>query len=211
MRFTRLVSACGLAAWLAVGAVAQEPKPADPPVKFTNATPGTFRSFIVLDQRTDPKDPKGKRNVTGFEHDLIVANELNPTVAVFSRSDKPDEATAKLVAKLKELTATYKTLDFGAYLFFPVLGKVYADDPKAKATADALKAWGEEAKAGAVVIGLSEKDSAQTKAWTLPETGTVIVFYHKHKVVKRWDLPDGGITDDVLNALTAAVNAELKK
>lgn len=211
MRFTRLVSAYGLSAWLAVGAVAQEPKPADPPVKVTNATPGTFRSFIVLDQRTDPKDPKGKRNVTGFEHDLIVANELNPTVAVFSRSDKPDETTAKLVGKLKDLTATYKPLDFGADLFFPVLGKVYADDPKAKATADALKAWGEGVPAGTVVIGLSEKDSDQTKAWTLPDTGTVIVFYHKHKVVKRWEVAEGGITDEVLAALTAEVTKELKK
>lgn len=211
MRFTRLVSACGLSAWLAVAAVAQEPKPADPPVKVTNATPGTFRSYIVLDQRTDPKDPKGKRNVAGFEHDLVVANGLNPTVAVFSRSDKPDEATAKLVGRLKDLTNTYKTIDFGAYLFFPVLGKVYADDPKAKATADDLLKWGEEVKAGTVVIGLSEKDSDQTKAWTLPDTGVVIVFYHKHKVVKRWDLPADGVTDEVLGALTAAVNAELKK
>jgi len=212
MRFTRLVSACGLSAWLAVAAVAQDPpKPADTPVKLTNATPGTFRSYIVLDQRTDPKDPKGKRNVTGFEHDLIVANELNPTVAVFCRSDKPDEATAKLVGKMKELNNTYKTIDFGGYVFFPVLGKVYADDPKSKATADALKAWGEAIPVGTVVIGLSEKESAQTKAWTLPETGTSIVFYNKHKVIKRWDLPENGITDEVLTALTAAVTAELKK
>jgi hypothetical protein len=211
MRFSRLVSACGLSAWLAVAAVAQEPKPAEPPVKAANAVPGTFRTFIALDQRTDPKDPKGKRNVAGFEHDLIVANELNPTVAVFSRSAKPDEATAKLVGKLNDLAAAYKTLDFGAYLFFPVLDKVYADDAKAKATADELQKWGEGAKAGAVVIGLCEKESAQTKAWDLPDTGVVIVFYHRLKVVKRWPLPADGVTDEALAALTAEVAKELKK
>ena len=160
---------------------------------------------------SDPKDPKGKRNVAGFQHDLIVGNELNPTVAVFSRSAKPDEATAKLVAKLNEFTAAHKTLDFGAYLFFPVLDKVYADDPKAKATADELKTWGEEAKAGAVVLGLCEKDSPQTKAWTLPDAGTVVVFYHRLKVVKRWELPADVITDEALAALTAEVTKELKK
>lgn len=213
MRFSRLVSACGAAAWLASAVVAQEPpKPADPPPpKAANAVPGTFRSYIVLDQRTDPKDPKGKRNVTGFQHDLIVANELNPTVAVFARSAKPDEPLGKLAGKLKELAATYKPLEFGAYLFFPVLDKVYADDAKSKATADELKKWGEGAAVGGVVIGLSEKDSEQTRAWKLPETGTTIVFYNRLKVLKRWDLPEGGLTDDAIAAVVAEVHKELKK
>lgn len=211
MRFSRLVSACGVVACGLAVALAQPPKPA-------NAVPGTFRSYIVLDQRTTPpkeaKEPQlaeGKRNVTGFQHDLIVANELNPTVAVFSRSDKPDDATAKLVGKLKELAATYKTIDFGAYLFFPILDKVYADDAKSKTRADELKKWGEGVPVGPVVIGLSEKDSAQTKAWNVHDTGTTIVFYNRLRVVKRWDLPPDGVTDAVLAELADAVNKELKK
>ncbi|MCU0703382.1 MAG: hypothetical protein MUF18_05260 [Fimbriiglobus sp.] len=203
MRFMRVVSACGVAAWLFAGASAQ-PKAADP-------TPGTFRSFIVLDQRTDPKDPKGRRNVTGFQHDLIVANDLNPTVAVFARSAKPDESLNKLTAKLKELATTYKPLDFGAYLFFPVLDKTYTDDAKAKATADELKKWAEGVPVGPVVVGLGEKESDQTKAWKLPDTGVSIVFYHKHKVVKRWDLSADGLTDEVIAAVAAEVARELKK
>ncbi len=228
MRFNRLVSACGVVACGLAVALAQAPKPADPPPpKPANAVPGTFRAYIALDQRTaPPKDPKepadpkapkepklteGKRNVTGFQHDLIVANELNPTVAVFSRSAKPDDATAKLVGKLKELAATYKTIDFGAYLFFPVLDKVYADDAKSKATADELKKWGEGVPVGPVVIGLSEKDSAQTKAWNVHDTGVTVVFYNRLRVVKRWDLPPGGVTDEVIAELAAEVNKELKK
>ena len=227
MRFSRLVVVCGVAAGLlGWGAVAQEPTPPAP--KAADAVPGTFRSYIVLDQRTplpkepkepqDPKAPKdpakgpeGKRNVTGFQHDLIVANELNPTVAVFSRSAAPDESLGKLVAALNALAASYKTLDFGAYLFFPVLGKPYTDDPKAKETADALKAWAEGAKVGWVVVGLSEKESEQTKAWKLPEGGVTVVFYHKMKVLKRWDLPDGGLTDEAIAAVAAEVNKELKR
>jgi hypothetical protein len=203
MRFPLLLTTAAL---VAAAGVAQEPP------KAANATPGTFRSYVVLDQRTDAKDPKGKRNVAGFEHDLIVSNELNPTVAVFSRIAKPDDATAKLVGKLKDLSAAHKTLEFGAYLFFPVLDKVYADDAKAKATADELQKWGEAIPVGPVVIGLSEKESGQTKAWNLPDTGLVIVFYNRHKVIKKWELADtSGITDEVLAALAAEVNKELKK
>lgn len=232
MRFSRLLPVCGVAAWVLAGvAVAQDPKPADPPAPAANAVPGTFRAYIVLDQRTappkdaadpktppDPKAPKepakgpeGKRNVTGFQHDLIVANELNPTVVVFSRSAKPDDGLAKLVGKMKELTTAYKTIDLGAYLFFPVLDKVYADDAKSKPTADELKKWGEGVPVGTVVIGLSEKESDQTKAWKLPEQGVTVIFYYRLKVVKRWDLSDGGVTDEVLAALAAEVNKELKK
>jgi len=212
MRFSRLVPVCGVAVWLLAGAVSAQPKPADPPPKDPKAIPDTFRTFIVLDQRTDPKDPKGKRNVTGFQHDLLVANDLNPTVAVFARSvpKGADDPLAKLVGKLKELTVTYRQIDFGAYLFFPVLDKVYADDPKAKATTDELKKWGEGLAVGGVVIGLCEKESAQTKAWKLPDTGVVIVFYNRLKVVKRWDLAEG-VTDDAINAVAAEVNKELKK
>lgn len=211
MRFSRLVPVCGVAVWLLAGVAAAQPKPADTPPQDPKSIPGTFRTFIVLDQRTDPKDLKGKRNVTGFQHDLVVANDLNPTVAVFSRSvpKEGDDTLAKLVGKLKELTVTHRQIDLGAYLFFPVLDKVYADDAKSKATADALKKWGEALAVGGVVIGLCEKDSDQTKAWKLPDTGVVIVFYNKLKVVKRWDLTD--VTDDAINAVATEVNKELKK
>lgn len=213
MRFSRLVPMCGVAVWLLAGAASAQPaKPADAPPKDPKAIPDTFRTFVVLDQRTDPKDTKGKRNVTGFQHDLLVENGLNPTVAVFARSlpKGADDPLAKLVGKLKELAAAHRQIDFGAYLFFPVLDKVYADDAKAKATTDELKKWGEGLAVGPVAIGLCEKESEQTKAWKLPDTGVVIVFYNKLKVVKRWDLAEG-VTDDALNALAAEVNKELKK
>ena len=230
MRFSRLLPVCGVAAWVFAGSLSAQvvPKTADPPAQAANSVPGTFRAYIVLDQRTtppkdpkapaDPKTPKepgqgpeGKRNVTGFQHDLIVSNELNPTIVVFTRSAKPDDGLAKLVGKMKELAATYKTLDFGAYLFFPVLDKVYADDAKSKPTADELKKWGEAVPVGPVVIGLSEKESEQTKAWKLPEQGVTVIFYHRLRVVKRWDLPADGVTDEVLAALAAEVTKELKK
>lgn len=214
MRISRLVMVCGFAACLLPAALAQ-PKPGDPPpVKSADAVPGTFRSYIVLDQRTDPKDPKGKRNVTGFQHDLIVGNELNPTVAVFARTQatKADEPVAVLVGKLKELATTHKTLDLGAYLFFPILDKSYTDDPKAAATGDALKKWAEGVAVGPVVVGLCEKESEQTKAWNLPaDQGVTIVFYNRMKVVKRWDLAADGLTAEVIDAVAAKVNEELAK
>lgn len=213
MRISRLVMVCVFAACLLPVALAQ-PKPADPSPKATDAVPGTFRSYIVLDQRTDPKDPKGKRNVTGFQHDLIVANELNPAVAVFARTQatKADEPVAVLAGKLKELAATHKTLDLGAYLFFPVLGMPYTDDPKAAATGEELKKWAEGVAVGPVVVGLCEKASDQTKAWKLPDDqGVTIVFYHRLKVVKRWDVAADGLTPAVMDAVAAEVNKELGK
>jgi hypothetical protein len=232
MRFSRLVVVCGFAACLLPAVFAQQPKPADPPpAKDPNAVPGTFRAYIVLDQRTPlPKDPKepqdpkapkeptagteGKRNVTGFQHDLIVANELNPTVAVFARTPaaKADEPVAVFVGRLKELAAAYKSLDFGTYLFFPVLDKPYTDDPKAAATGEALRKWAEGVAVGPVVVGLCEKASDQTKAWKLPDDqGVTVVFYHRLKVVKRWDLPAGGLSAEVMDAVAAEVNKELGK
>jgi hypothetical protein len=212
MRITRVVCVGVFAAWL-LAASAQEPKPADTPPKSADAVPGPFRSYIVLDQRTDPKDPKGKRNVTGFQHDLIVETGLGPAVVVFSRAPatKADDPLAKLVGKLKELGTTFEASDLGTYLIFPILDKSYADDPKAKETADTLKRWAEQVVVGPVVVGLSEKEAEKTKAWGLPEAGTVIVFVNRQKVLKRWDLDAGKLTEEVGAEVVAAVTKELKK
>lgn len=216
MRISRLVMVCGFAACL-LPAFAQQPKPADPPpAKSADAVPGPFRAFMVLDQRTDPKDPKGKRNVTGFQHDLITSNELNPTVVVFARTQasKPDEPLAVFVGKLKEVAKTYSSLDFGAYLFFPILKESYTDDPKAAATGEELKKWAEGVAVGPVVVGLCEAKSDQTgeKGWNLPaDQGVTVVFYHKLKVVKRWDVAADGLTAEVMDKVVAKVNEELGK
>ncbi len=240
MRFLCLLIVCS------VSAFAQ--KPADPPAPAAaNAVPGNYRAYIVQDFRSpipatkdDPADPDpkpaplspsaGKRNVTGFQHDMIADNELNPTVVVFVRDlPKAGGGLDKLADKLMDLSTTYGPDGFGGYVFFPVLEKTYAEDgKKAKAATDALIAWAKPLDAdwakrqpkkvekdplpfSKLVVGLTEKGSKQTEAWKLPAEGVTVIVYHRLKLVKRWDLAADGLTPEVTDAVAKAVADEMKK
>ena len=234
MRFVCLLAACSAALAQPPAAAKREP------------IPGTFRAYVVQDFRSpvppakdDPADPdpkpapgpaSGKRNVTGFQHDMIADNELNPTVAVFAR-DLPAAGGPldKLADKLMDLSAAYAPDGFGGYVFFPVLEKSYADDAKkAKAASDLLTAWAKPLDAdwtkrqpkkqdkdpvpfGRLVVGLAEKGGKDAEAWKLPADGTTVVFYHRLKVVRRWDVAADGLTPGVIDEVAAEVAKELKK
>lgn len=211
MRFGRLLRLCGLFGLIAAvhpPVVAQDAKP------DAATTPTTFRSYVVVDGRTDVKDTL---NRTGKLHDLIGGNGLNPVVAVFA-SKVPttgDEPIAALVKKLKELQGgPFKADQLAAFVVFTALDKDYVADAKADATAEAIKAWATTVGPGGVVLGLAKKPDGKdgdAAKWNLPPDGTTIVFYHRHRVIKRWDLKDDGPSAEAVAAVADEVAKELTK
>jgi hypothetical protein len=201
----RFVRTCGVIAAFAAGGtlVAQQPP----------STTSTYRSFIVVDQRTDAKSPQ---NRTGKLHDLVNENSLNPVVAVFANKVPTggDDGLSKLTKRLKEVQNTYKSDEFGTFVIFAVLDADYITDPKADATAEAIKAWAGTVQPGGVALGLAKKaDGKEGDAlkWNLSPDNVSILFYNRHKVLKRWDVPVDGITDEMVNAVVAEVDKEMKK
>jgi hypothetical protein len=187
---------------------AQDAKPADP-----GTTPSTFRSYIVADGRTPPTDPQ---NRTGKQHDLIDGNGLNPVVGVFTgrKPVGPDDSLTKLVKRLSQVQADYRQDQFGAFVLFTVLDKEYVADDKADATAKAIAEWATAVQPGAVVLGLAKKPDGKpgdATNWNLAPDTTTVVFYNRHKVLKRWDVKDDAITDEMVNAVAAEVGQALKK
>jgi hypothetical protein len=204
MRFGRLLRLCGLFGSLVVGSVAVG----------QGTTPAPFRSYVVVDQRTDAKDTL---NRTGKLHDLVGGNGLNPVVAVFANKvpTTGDEPIAGLVKKLKEMQGgTFKADQLGAFVVFTALDNDYITDEKADATAEAIKAWATTVQPGGVVVALAKKADGKdgdAKNWNLPADGVTVVFIHKTRIVKRWDLKEGELTAEAINAVADEVGKELKK
>ncbi len=186
--------------------------------KAEGLIPKTYRSYVVADLRTDPKEPQGKRNVTGKLHCLVTESELNPTLAVFSCvAPSADGKLTALTRKVKQLHADYKALDFNAFVIFPLLKDDFAFDPAADKTAEALRLWVEGVKPDGLAIGLGtrgpdDKPTAEMTAWKLNIDGISVVFYHRHKLIKRWDFAsEEAITDDAFTEIQKTIAEELKR
>jgi hypothetical protein len=217
MRFGRFFRSCTLLGLLAASfAVAQEPEP-KPAAKDANAVPSTFRSFIVLDKRTDAKDPLNRTNKI---HCLVCENNLNPVVAVFSRSQPTKEAGAddplsKLTVGLAKLLTVdkYKAQNFASFLIFATLDKEFQSDDKRDLYAAAIKTWGEATGVGGVVLGLTGQTSDAVKTWNLEKDNDItVVLYHRMKMVQKpWTFAEGKMTAADVKAILAAAEAELGK
>ena len=115
-----------------LAAGAQEPKTVLPP----DVLPSTFRMFMVTDNRFEPlkdeegnflKGPDGKnvpspKNRTGKIHCLVCEYGLNPTVAIFVRTDAKmlgaDSGVGKLTKQVNALIPKYRSDKLGAFVAF---------------------------------------------------------------------------------------------
>ena len=192
----------------------EEPKPA---AKDANAIPSTFRSFIVLDKRTDAKDPLNRTNKI---HCLVCENNLNPVVAVFARSQPTkdagaDDSLTKLTVGLAKLVALDKSKaqNFAAFAIFPTLDKEFQSDDKRDLFAAAIRTWGEAIGVGGVVLGLTGQSSEAVKNWNLEKDNDItVVLYHRMKMVQKpWTFGEGKMTDADVKAILTATEAELGK
>lgn len=208
MRCRRTFGMIGLAGLFAGLAIAQEPPTTLPPTGPA-AVPGTFRSFLVVDDRTPKTDV---RNRAGKMHCLVVENGLSPVTAVFTRTDPAKVVGTPLEGLLKQLNdsvAKNRATNAAAFAVFLTLEKEYPledreveakdkDDNPIKAPIRPLlvKAVADLAgqlKLPNIPFGLAsgaveEKDKpGQLTAWGIKdEDETVVVVYHRMKVVKRW-------------------------
>jgi len=217
-------------------AVAQEPVPTqpdekqpEPPKAAGIEIPSTFRAHVAWDKRSDEKN---FRNRTRKLHDFVCENELNPSVAVFSRTipkDK-DAPLAKLIEAL-HLLANEQKLDganFGAYVIFLALDMEFPLDDKRDDYRDEVLAFGKavgspplpansaadlEKKRPAdymsVPLALAAKVSKQVTEWKLGDDDINVVFYHRHKEVKRWSFAGDKPTAADIATIIATVKSHL--
>lgn len=200
----------GLFAGLAtIAAAAQEPAP----------VPAGFRGYIVADDRYPPQvGPDGKtpapdpRNRTNKIHDPVVELGLNPVLAVFTRAaPTPDAPVGRLLKRLDELPAAHRKLQdrgrpvraVSPFVVFLTLDKEYPEDEQRDAKAGAVRELAAALKAPRVVYALAAGKSAQTDAWKLGDAETTVVLYDRMQVLKRWELPAGGVTDEVVQQIAA--------
>jgi hypothetical protein len=147
MRFRHLFAVVGL---LGLAAIATRPAPAqDPKDQPTpeakddlkvpvppDAVPGTFRMFLVKDQRFEPlkdiegkflKGPTGKdipspKNREGKIHCLVCENGLAPMVVAFVRADAKglvaDSGVGKLAKRLNALIPKYRADKLSGFVAF---------------------------------------------------------------------------------------------
>lgn len=194
-----------------------------------NAVPATFRTYVVVDQRFDPKksaDPKAPperdpRDRTEKLHCFVCEHGLNPTVAILTRANPTeDSAAAKLAKGLQPLVAENRASQLNAFLSFLLLDAEFPADngrnDKGEFTRDVkaaqVKALAEQLKTNLIPFGLSAKKSEAVTAWGLTdEQETVVVLYHKMRIVKKWAFNAGGPSDDEIRTILAATKAEVAK
>ncbi len=173
--------------------------------------PSGFRSFIVSDERFDPKNV---RNRTAKMHDLVTENGLNPVVAIFARTVPAgeDAPLSKLVKQLNAYVTKYRASRAAAFVIFLTLEKEYPDDESRSMKADAVKALADQLKATMVPFGLAAGKSPMTEAWKIGETDELtVIVYHRMKLVKRWTFSaDKPPTEEEIKDILAVAEQEAK-
>ena len=211
---------CGLLAGL-IGLTCPAQNPSGGIESAGDKIPGSFRSFIVRDERFPIADEK---NRTGKLHCLVCENGLSPVVAVFSRHI-PKDANDPLVAILKlqdELAKKYFQQKLGAFAVFLSLTQVYEDDPTREAKTADVANFGRQVNVKNVPLGLAEATILVGEKPTAPKQvqdygigdadDVTVLFYDRLKVVQRWKYTaDKGPTEEDAKAIAAKVAEHLKK
>jgi hypothetical protein len=188
-------------------AAAQDAKP----LNSGDPLPGAFRSYIVVDERVEAKDP---RNRTNKQHCLFLEAELNPTVAVFLRTvpADPNAGTAKLLKRLDGLVGEHKADRLGAFAIFLTLAADYPLDEARDEKAKAVKDFAAQLKVPNVPFGLASGKADAAAAYSIKDDHDVsVILFNRAKVVKRWAFTaDKGPTDADIDAIVDAAKAMVK-
>jgi len=133
-----MMRACGLGLFACVTAFsfAQDPAAVKSEGKKGEVVPGTFRAYMVVDNRYPPKvagsmkaEDRHAKDTTNKMHDLVSEHGLNPVVAVFIGKDAKlatGGGVAKLATEMNKLMTIpdYRGNKLGTFvLFFRVQGK----------------------------------------------------------------------------------------
>jgi hypothetical protein len=194
----------------------------------TNSVPSTFRAYMVVDDRFPPRttpikapEDRDPRDRTDKMHCLVCENGLNPTVLVFTRANPAEDgAASKLAKQLDPLVKEFRGNSFNASILYLALEKEYPLDTarndkgeflreeKAKQIRDLTTAL----KTPRLAFGLAPKVSPSYAAWGFADNDeTIVVLYNRMQIVKKWNSPTGGPSDDDIKTIMAAVKAEAGK
>lgn len=185
-----------------------------PPVKLEPAEiPTTFRSQVVVDQRSTPDN---FRNRTNKMHDFVCEHELNPTIAVFARTipSEKDGALGKLTNALHRLASEEKVMadKFGVFMIFLSIDMEFHLDDKRDVQGDLIKKYAEVVASPMVPLGLAAKKSKQVEAWKIGDEEITVIFYHRQKEVKRWafaaDKPEAGEVAEIVRSVKKQLGFE---
>jgi len=189
---------------------AQEPAPKPLPDEKKEVA-STFRAQVIVDQRTDVKNP---RNRTNKLHCFVCENDLNPTVIVFARTipTEKDSTAGKVIIALNQVAQEDKAIadNFGAYAIFLALDKEFQEDDNRDVGGNAVKAFSAAVKAPAVPMAIAAKQSKMTESWNIDESDITVVFYHRLKEVERWKFEAGGMDDLKITAMSGFIKKFLK-
>jgi len=191
--------------------------------------PGPFRAYVVVDRRFEAKpaaaagDPprRDPRDRTQQLHCFVAEHGLNPTVAIFTRSAPAAEGpVAKLLTDLEPLLKQYRSNQLNGFAVFLTLQAEFpADNSRTDRgefqrdqKAQAVVALADALKVKLLPLGLAATQSDTLTTWGLPaESETLVVVYHKLKIVQSWHLPAGGPTDEERQEMLKVIQAEATK
>lgn len=180
-------------------------------LKAKDAIPGPFRVFVVSDDRFPAGSPNGR---AGKMHCFVCEAELNPTVAVFSRSQPTAESPAlKVAAALNELVDKNRASRFGAFVAFLTLAKEYPEEEGRDKKAEDVRAVATQVKLAGVPFGLAAGQSDATERYGLKASDDLtVIFFNRTKVIDVWPFPaDKPPTAGDIKTMTDTITATLKK
>jgi hypothetical protein len=179
--------------------------------------------------KPEDRDPKDRTNKI---HDLVTENGLNPVVAVFIRTDlgklTADAGPLRLARAVNGLISqpVYRGSRLAGFvMFLQIEGgtktvalkdkdgnqtKVemdleYPDDERRDEYAAKVRDLSNAVKTPHVPFGLAPKQSKSVATFGLKETDEVtVIIYNRLKIVKRWELPTDGPTDEQIKQIIAA-------
>ena len=126
---------------------------------------------------------------------LYCKNGENPVAMVFARTaDCP--GTAKLIAKLEEVTAANAKSEMGSFVVF------LTDDDKA---GDKLKTMAEKAKLKHVVLAV-DTPAGPNKYNVAKDADITVVLYNERKVAANHTFAQGKITDKDIEMIAGEVS-----
>lgn len=217
----------------------------DPPVSGDPAAdptadliPGSFRTYVVIDNRypAPPPDPNASpdaeprrdvRDRTGFLHDSITDNGLNPFVMIVAKTlpGAPDTPLGKLLVALEGPPEKYATQKMGVFAIFLNLDDSYPQDLYREKAVNAVQALAPVFQPNHVVFSISALQVTQgdvevaqkvvnpdlTKFGIDPNDEVTVIFAHKLKILDRWAFnTDNPLTDEAIAEILAAVDQELQ-